>query len=466
MHIGNTGLTAARKKLTTAGHNISNSNTEGFSRQRTTQEANPPVQYGDLVLGTGTRISATKRVHDKYLESKLGSSITEHAFYREQSFQLAQIVEVFNELGEGGLHQRLNQFFNAFRELSQRPEDQAIRSVVRERAQQLVRGFRERKGALNQLQVAMDRRIAGAVDEVNMMLRQVAKLNIDVVRIENTGGETGDLRDQRDLLVRKLAKFFSLNTYQDNDGNYIVNVQGVGGVVAGGVAQKLLAIKPPDSAAHLPGGVEVQLEGRPHYRISHRLTGGRLAAFFEVRNGQLQGLQQRMDDLAFDLVHGVNAIHRRSTVGQREVRGVDFFRALGERFRGAEIIDLSREVKQDTQNIGTAWEAEQPGDNRVAIAISRLQDLRLFNGGQSSLEDFYLAGVAEVSAKAREAGVNEEQAGGILEQNQALRESVSGVSLDEETADMIRFQQAFDAAARVMTVADEMFKTVLRIKKV
>ena len=138
----------------------------------------------------------------------------------------------------------------------------------------------------------------------------------------------------------------------------------------------------------------------------------------------------------------------------------------GSVFGGQRVIDLSREVKEDTQNIGTAWEAEQPGDNRVAIAISQLQDLRLFNGGQSSLEDFYLAGVAEVSAKAREAGVNEEQAGGILEQNQALRESISGVSLDEETADMIRFQQAFDAAARVMTVADEMFKTVLSIKRV
>ena len=122
LNIGNSGLTASRKRLTTTGHNISNANTEGFSRQRAPQEATRPISHGNLVLGTGTRIARVERIHDQYLEKKLGASITEHLFHKERNFQLTQIENVLNEVDVAGFNNLLNKFFNAFRELSQQPD--------------------------------------------------------------------------------------------------------------------------------------------------------------------------------------------------------------------------------------------------------------------------------------------------------------------------------------------------------
>ena len=469
LNIGHTGLTASRKRLATSGHNISNANTEGFSRQRAPQETTPPIGSGDIILGTGTQIARVERVHDRYLEKKLGLSITDHQFYKERSFQLSEVEKVFNEIDIVGLNNLLNKFFNSFRELSKQPENQAIRNVIREDAKQLTRYFKRIKTALNQAQFNMDKRVSGAVGEINLLLRQIAKLNIKITQLEGEGGETGDLRDQRDLKIRQLAEFLELNVYQDNNGQYTVNAVGVGSLVSSGHVQEFDDQKSSKSESYIPGGVEIYFKDRPHYVISHRLSSGRLRAILDTRNIELKSLQKHIDDLAFDLANAVNAIHREGFAHKTEAfeksTGIDFFNISQERYGAAENFGISDAIEQDIQNIVTARQANAPGDNRIALAIAELQYAKLLDNGISTFEDFYLKEIGKIGAETRASRVNEEQSLGILAQNKALRERVSGVSIDEETADMIRFQHAFDASARVMSVADEMFKTVLGIKK-
>ena len=474
LYIGNSGISASRKKLTTAGHNIANANTEGFSRQRATQESTTPVKYGDVILGTGTRVSDAKRIHNKYLEKKLGLSITEHEFHKERNFHLEQIEAVFNEVDVDGLNNMLNKFFNSFRELSKQPDNQAFRSIVRENAKQLVGDFKNIKKTLNELQFAMDRKISNVINDINILLHKIGKLNIKISEMENGGGETGDLRDQRDLAIRNLSEFFKIKVYEGNNNHYTVSAEGVGVLVANNHVQELRSGRSSDSKSYLPGGREIYFKDRPHHLISSQLSGGRLKAIFNIRNNELKSQQKQIDDLAFSLSNAVNAIHRRGFANKKvpigedsaeKFSGINFFNNLRESYQAAEDIDLSRDVKEDLRNIATSWKPNAPGDNRITIAITNLQHSKILDNQTSTFEDFYLKGIGAIAMASQEANINAEQSLGILAQNKALREKISGVSIDEETADMIRFQQAFDASARVMSVADEMFKTVLGIKK-
>ena len=481
LHIGNSGVSASRKKLATAGHNIANVNTEGFSRQRATQETTTPIKHGNVILGTGTQVSSAKRIHNKYLEKKLGLSITDHEFHKERNFQLGQIEAIFNEVDMDGLNSMLNKFFNSFRELSKQPDNEAFRSIVRGNAKQLVGDFKRIKKSLNELQFSMDEKIFNAMNDINLLLHKIGKLNIKISEIENGGGETGDLRDQRDLAIRKLSEFFELNVYEGDNGHYTVSAKGVGTLVTSGNIQELRSERSSDSKSYLPGGREVYFKDRSHHTISPQLSSGRLKAILSSRNNELKLQQKKIDDLAFSFSKAVNAIHRRGFANKKvpigpngvlkiknsteRFSGINFFNNLQESYRAAEAIDLSKDIKRDLRNIVTSQKPNAPGDNRIAIAITNLQHSKVLNNETSTFEGFYLQGIGKIATASQESNINVEHSSGILAQNKALKEKISGVSIDEETANMIRFQQAFDASARVMSVADEMFKTVLGIKK-
>ena len=473
LNIGHSGLMASQKRLSTAGHNVANANTEGFSRQRAPQETAGPVQYGDLVLGTGTQIARVERVHDKYLESKLGSSVTDHSFFKEKAFQLSQVENVLNEIDIAGFNSTLNSFFNSFRELSKRPDNESLKIIVREKSIHLVKNFHRIKRSLNDLQLSIDRKIVGSVENINLVLRQIGKLNGEIAKVENEERVTGDLRDGRDLKIRELAEFLSINVYEDNRGQYTINANGIGSLVSGSNVQELSGQKSNDSNSYLPGGVEIYFTERSAYAVSKKLSGGSLGALFSIRDGELKELQKHLDNLAFSLVNEINSAHRHgvvirglgSGINEKRITGVNFFNELGSDYRAGESIDISKEIRQDSRNIATAEYPGTPGDNRVAVLISRLQYDKVLDDRSSTFEDFYLKGIGKIGARLKEVKMNEEHSFGILTQDKEIRERVSGVSIDEETANMMRFQHAFNASARVMSVADEMFKTVLGIKK-
>jgi flagellar hook-associated protein 1 FlgK len=145
--------------------------------------------------------------------------------------------------------------------------------------------------------------------------------------------------------------------------------------------------------------------------------------------------------------------------------GVNFFAEPISKENAADNIELSDDVKEDLSNISTALNPNSPGDNRIALAISKIQHEKIYDNGQATIEEDYLKTIAKVGLEVGKATFDAEQSDGILAQTRALRERVSGVSIDEETANMVKFQHSYDASARVMRAADEMFQTVLGIKR-
>lgn len=478
LNIGNTGLAASKKSLETTSHNIANVNTEGYSRQKVTQTTNIPIDKGGLIQGTGARVTGVTRSHDSFVEKRLGQATTDHNYFKERAEQLEQVENIFNEIDGDGLNKVLNKFYNSFRELANQPENETIRSVVRDSAQLVSQDFKRIRGNLDGLARQVDKRLEQEVEEINQASHNIAGLNKKIAVIEGLGGETGDLRDQRDLIIRRLSESFSVNAYMDERNNFIVMARNVGTIVSGTEVQELAVrgTSKDDSSNNMSGSVEVFFKHRPAVSMTDKFKGGRLTSMTKVRNEEIRGFQEKIDDIAYNLANSVNAIHRRGYANREAqpgaavdskgpLTGIDFFKTPTTKENAALNMDLSELVKDDLSNISTALDANSPGDNRIALAISKLQHERIMDEGTSTLEESYLQTIGRVGLETGKANLDREQSEGILVQANNIRERISGVNLDEETANMVRFQHAYQASAKVMQTAQQMFDTVLNIKR-
>lgn len=476
-NIGRTSLHASKTSLKTTSHNIANANTEGYSRQRVTQETNTPIAEGSYVLGTGTNVRDIKRIHDKLVEKKLNHSLTNSHFHEERTFQLERVEEIFNEINSDGLNKILNKFFNSFRELSNQPENEIVRTLVRDNAKLVVNDFNRLSDHITDVKENIDAKIHASIKEINSLANSIASLNKEITNIENVGGESGDLRDQRDMAVRTISEFFKVNVYQDEKNQYVVNIVGAGSLVAGGLVNKLDARSVTQKDSSEEGKMELFFQGRKNNNFSGSIKTGALGAALKVRNEEVTILRDQMDDLAYGLTKATNAVHTRGYVNREipidqngepvensqtgKITAINFFKDLNSKKRASEKISLSKDIDADLNNIATGLAPNSPGDNRIAIAISKLQHEKLLNEETSTLEETYLRAVGKIGLATGKSKIDEEQAKGILTQAESIKERLTGVSIDEEAANMVKYQHAYDASARMIRVADEMFDSVL-----
>ncbi len=479
LNIGKSGLFTAKQSMATTSHNIANANTEGFSRQEVKTKTGHSLPEGDYVVGTGVEIQSIRRQHDELIEKKLNSSLTNNKFDDERTTQLGHVEEIFNEINSEGMNKVLNRFFNSFRELSNQPENETIRNSVKENAKIVTGDFHRIQDNLDSVRSNINNKIKLSVDEINGLTGQIGKLNKEINIQEVSGGMANDLRDQRDKAIRTLAEFFPISSYSDNQGQFVVNVVGVGSIVSGGLAQELSVgsvLKAGKNTAD-KGNIEVFFTNRQSLHISDSIKGGTLGAQLKTRNVEIVGLEKQIDELAHGLVHSVNAIHRRGfanhpvpvdaqgnpvpNAAAQKVTGINFFKEPLDMTRAAEYIEISDDIEKDPNNIAAGLEANKPGDNRVILAISKLQHEKVLGDGTTTFEEQYLKSVGNIGLQTGKAKIDTEQSAGILAQAKSFKERLTGVSLDEEAANMVRYQNAYEASAKVIKASDEMFKAVL-----
>lgn len=479
LSIGKSGLGTAKQSMSTTSHNIANANTEGFSRQEVRTETGVTLSQGDYALGTGVEIQSIKRSHDELVEKKLNNSITNHKFNEERTLQLGHVEEVFNEINSDGMNKLMNRFFNTFRELSNQPENETIRNAVKENAKIVTSDFHRIQSNLDDIRSSINKKLTLSISEINGITNNIAKLNKEINIQEVSGAMANDLRDQRDKSLRTLTEFFPITTYSDNKGQFVVNIEGVGSIVSGSMTQELdigSIVQAGENSAD-KGNVEIFFKNRPSIAISDKLKNGTLGAQLKTRNDELVGLEKQLDELAHGLVLATNSIHRRGfanypvpvdaegipvpNAAKQKVTGINFFKEPLDLKRAAEYISLSDDIEADPNNIAAALEANKPGDNRVALAISKLQHEKVLGSGTTTFEEQYLKSVGNIGLQSGKSKVDEEQSHGILAQAKSFKERLAGVSLDEEAANMVRYQNAYEASAKVIRASDEMFKAVL-----
>lgn len=467
MQTGRSGMFAAKASIATTGHNIANANTEGYSRQRVQQATDTPRGHGAKgMIGSGTYVARVERINDEYIDKQIRNVGREMAHLEEKDIVLKQTEEIFNEMGGDGLNRLVARFFNEFRNLGNDPNSEAVRQSVREASQAMINDFHRLRTEVEDLRKHIDARLEGHVSEVNSLAEELKDLNIRVKTHERGGVPPNDLLDKRDQVLKKLSSFLDLSTHKSSQGDYVVEIRGVGPLVVGGSVEKFSVVRSPaDSQGKPEGAFDLKSTSSAQTTVTHMIKGGKFGALLETRDQILSTVLNRLDELALAITNSVNEIHRQG-ISRNGQTGLDFFKQLRPEERGsaAQFMALSDAIQSNINHIATAAERDAPGDNRIALAIAGLQHHRLVNEGKTTVDDFYNSIVSDVGVAAARTRSAMNQQKDIQIQLNRMRDQIAGVSIDEETANLLQYQHAFDASAKVIQVANEMLNTVLKLK--
>jgi flagellar hook-associated protein 1 FlgK len=468
MDVGKRSMMNSQTALATTGHNIANKGTEGFSRQRVDMQTSPAVTMGGLRIGTGSRAAEVTRTNNQFLEKQIGREQAGLGFHESRAGSLQRVEEVFNEQNNKSLNHYTIEFFNSFREFANNPESLATRTQVKESSEALTREFRRVSQALKDIQVDIDNQIKTNVEDINLMSKEIASLNEKISSIEiDTRVKANDERDRRDLLLKKLGEKVNIRWTEGREGSVTITAGNSALLVAGFEAKRLEATPTAESEKKNESNVEVfylNSDRSEPVNITPQLSGGALGGLLEVRDRVINGLLGRVDELAVGIATEVNDVHRQGVDAYNQ-RGTDFFDLSGPVRHSADRIRLNEAVAKDVARIANAGAFDAPGDNRIANRIQSLQYEKILAGDTASFDEFYNSMVGEIGVQSKRATSAFNSQKDIVKQLSNIRESISGVSLDEETTKMIEYQKAFDASARLIRTADEMFDTVLAMKR-
>jgi len=449
IELGKRALLTHQLTMQTIGHNIANVNTPGYTRQRTTITTTFPTNDANYSIGTGVTASDVRHIRDLFLGEQYRQENKALGQWSYKEKTLSQIEALFAEPGDTTLSDRLNKFWQAWANVANHPDDSSVRAEILSQANLLVNGLHEMSEQLTSLQDAVDRDLVNITQEVNRLTDEIARINAKIKINEVGGVHANDLRDTRDLLIDELSTYVDVNSRETGNGIMTVYM-GALAIVDGDTAHHIEA-----TTFNVDGVLKRELtwEGT---EITLRNNNGQLKGLIDSRDVVIPNYLDKLDQLAAAIVENVNSIHRTGTNGNGET-SVNFFDS---RFTTAATIRINQSVVDDNSRImsGTSGEA---GDNRVALAISDLLNVRVMSDGTASINDFYNRMVGSLGVETYEAISSTSNYEVLTEQIVNARQSVEGVSLDEEMANLVKYQHAYDAAARIITAMDEALDTVV-----
>jgi flagellar hook-associated protein 1 FlgK len=466
MDMGKRSMQNSQTALQTTAHNVASKNVEGYTRQRVEMETVEPTGMGKLRVGNGARSTAVKRINNSYIEKQLEHEGNSLGNKDAQAQMMSRVETVFNEQSNKGFNKAMSDFFNAFREMSNSPENIALRNMVKEAGDNLARDFKRISTQLNKVQGEADFQIANEVAEINSITKEIAGLNEKVAMVEMNGASANDERDRRDLLLKKLSEHVDIRWGESKDGVVSVTAGNTALLVSGTEQRDLVATASAEHGDKRSGNFDIfykSVDSGTATPITEQLKGGSLGGLLQVRDKFINEVHDNIDDLAYTFGTEVNRAHQ-SGYDRYSAAGGNFFE-VSEKRGAAQNIKLNDRILEDPGRIAAGAQPNAPGDNRVANVISSLAYQQKMANGQSTFNDFYGNIVGRVGVVANRANSEFESQKDTVAQLKNIRESISGVSLDEETTKMIEYQKSYEASARLIKAADEMIDTVLNLKR-
>ena len=323
IEIGKRSLMAHTTQITTAGNNISNADTEGYSRQRVNVTTFEPIYRPDLSraetagqIGQGTTVESIERVRDSLLDSRIVMQSNEQSYWATREKYFSMIEGVYNEPDDISVRSNMDKFWESWQELSIYPESDASRQAVVSRGESLANSINQEYNSLKAISDQVNSDINATVSQVNDYSRQIAALSQEIVRVEEMGDNPNDLLDRRDLLVDKLSSLINVSVSDDDPDEFIVYTDGQV-LVQGGVARQIDLKTPTDN-----NGYSYMVWNDTGIEAS--FSKGSLGALVELRDVDLRGLIQNLDTMTVNFSDLVNEVHR-NAVGKNNVTGLDFF---------------------------------------------------------------------------------------------------------------------------------------------
>lgn len=505
------GLETARRSLfttqsalSTTGHNIANANTAGYSRQVVNIHASIPMEAVAFSrstapgqLGTGSEAASITRVREKFLDDQFRNEYKSYGNFTVQYDTLSKLEGIVNEPSATGLRTVISNFWNSWSELSKNPENADGRKVVLEQMTAMVDAFNYTSKQLHDLKDDLTENVRINLETVNSLALSIAQLNGEIRRIEGLGDNANDLRDQRDLLTDQLSGLVNIRVEDQGTGYRITmgDTELVDG--AGSTPLDLAAIDGAFVSGDLnSGAIYGTLHARDRYvedyigqldqmiqtmangEFEITLPKGSVLPDGTVLNGiTYTGANRTLTEDTIVTVNGLNGLHQLGyTLGNADAGPPIFTDSSGGTTGlNAGNIRINPAILADSNLIATSMrvnihddlsETVVLGNNSLAVLFSMARDVRFdFDPGtgvqKNTIDAYFRSVVGQVGVQAAEAKRMQTNQQIIVEQVDSRRQSVSGVSLDEEMANLIKFQHAYNAAARNMTMIDETLDRII-----
>lgn len=450
-------LTTASTGLSVASNNVANANTQGYARQTVSLGARGTVRTQGLLLGQGVSAEQVLSTYDRFSQEAVfgRSGSSSYDSTRARSFRTIEAGFVESEFGT--LSDALAGFLDSFSALESDPASSGLRLGVLASGSVAVQFFNQSANALSQQQTSLDQQVAGQVDTLNSLAGQVASLNSRIAQLEAGGGEAHDMRAQRTQILERLSGLGPVRAPEDDDGTVrVIFANQV--LVEGGRARAVSAVEDP-----VTGFNQVHIEmGSATVDLSSSLSSGSLGGLMAQRDTVIEGLRSDLDTLAFEMASAVNAQHQLG-FGLDGVTGRDFFSPIASVDGAAAALSLDAAVDGNPDAIAAASVSGAPGDNSNATALAALANSTFASLNNQDFSSFYSSVVSGLGQDAALSYGSEARSNLDLQGALSLRDSISGVSLEEEALDLMRFQDAYQAAARVLTTANEMLDELMAL---
>ncbi len=476
LSIARSALLTHQAALQTISQNIANAETAGYSRQEAVLAANTPVRMTYGSVGTGVQVATIIRKRDILLDDSFRSASTLAGGTEMRRDLMSQVEGVFGEPTDAGMASALDEFWGSWSDLSAAPNSLAAKAVVQQRGRQVATLFNGYDTQLTQQRNSTLERLQNTVSSINSVASQVAELNARIVASETNGNTNNDLRDLRDMKLDELSRIGGTRVLQQANGSISVLI-GNSTLVEGDTARPLtLKMEIPNPMPTTPTpdiNVRIQLGSSPD-RLAP--LNGELKAMVDVVNVDIPEARSRLDAMAAQFAQAVNDVHTTGyTFSGNAIPGT----AAGNFFDvgsasspvSAATLKLSSAVAADPLKIAASGDANGPTDNGIAQRISSLriaEDTVTWTSASGATENgtflgFFRSMVTRIGIDTAAATDNATVYRSLADQADARRQSVSGVSTDEELVNMMRVQQSYQAATKMIKTADEMLQTLLSL---
>ena len=446
LSIALSGLRASQGALDVTTNNVANANTPGYSRQRAVMVQADPVVIGLLTYGQGVELSKVESLRDSVLEVQIQQENQQQGQLNAFLAGMKQ-VEVLFTASQSDLGSQFSKFFSSLSQLSANPSDLSLRQGVLTAAGNLSNTFNNMASNLTLQRQNLDLSITQEVQQINSLTTQIADLNGQIQASQNLGRDASSFVDQRDVLIEKLSSLIDVSSIRSDNGIALTTSNGTP-LVDGMRSFSLATHVDPSGVQHIYSGTT---------DITAKLSSGELAGMIQIRDQKIPGLLSDLDALAAGFSTAVNSAQQSGYDLTGQPGGNLFAVPPGGGLGAASAMSV---VITDPAALAASSDGSSGSNGNVAVLLA-VHDQAVAGGKTAS--EFYSNMVFSVGNDVSNASAESDASQLVLQQLQNRRGSISGVSLDEEAANLIQFQRAYEAAARVITTINDVLDTTVNL---
>jgi len=481
--IGRTGMNAATIGLNTTSHNIANEQTTGYSRQTVSQQAMRALRvyqkYG--MVGTGVDVTAIEQVRDVYYDNKYWNNNAKVGQYSVQEYHMLQIENYFNEMDTEGFTTEYSNLFNSLKTLKDDSAGLAARNSVIGYAQNIMEYFDVIKQNLVNQQEDINEEIKDKVDQINTLATDIAALNRQINTVELTGEAANDLRDRRALLIDDLSTIVEVSvtetTFENNKTEFKVMLGGM--AIVDNYSTYQLKVETRDELKETTDAVglyKIQWAWGEIFDPVANGHEGELKALIEMRDGNNQTGDQPIDYKGIPYYMAeINSFLQTFTDRFNEIHDEGYnlngdkisdLNATGENYsffiyeNGK--YQVNKKYIEDPMLFALSDEPIENGVENTGIldGLLGLQTERIYDGGQAG--DFLQTLISEIAIDTRKATAMNTNYATLAESIDIQRMSISGVDKDEESMNLVKYQEAYELAAKIISIMTEVYDVLIR----